>query len=217
MGSEEMDVESLEKSSRRRGGCLDVFLIVSILVLFALVSALTVGQVMVVKELLSRMGSLPPPSEFGASTFIGATSGPAHRMQNFAFLEATSSELNNSTMSWAPVFYGAGKSVGSNFVFDEAHHSLKPKRQGTYFMYVQLNLTCTFMCSTGLLTVRLGDKLTCEVELSADSTRASRKCWTVSWMDAETRLLAQMTIAKEHRENWKLELTGSHLGMFLVD
>lgn len=119
-------------------------------------------------------------------------------------------------MQWAPVPYGAGNSVGSNFEFDEDQHSLKLLREGTYFMYIDLNLTCTYNCAPGLLSVRVDNKLTCEVELPADSTHVSKKCWTVSQID-EQKLLTQMTVPKKGLQNWKLELSGSGLGIFLVD
>ncbi len=121
-----------------------------------------------------------------------------------------------STMQWAPVSYGAGNSVGSNFMFDPDQNSLQPLRVGTYFIYIDLNLTCTYNCSPGILTVRLDNKLTCEVDLPADSTPVSKKCWTVSQIDGQ-KLLAQMIVPKEGLREWKLELTGSGFGMFLVD
>lgn len=120
-------------------------------------------------------------------------------------------------MSWADVPYGAGTSVGSNFLFNKVQHSLRPKREGMYFMYLNLNLSCTHTCNAGLLAVHLGDKLTCGVHLPANSTHVSRKCWTVSWMDGELELLAQMVVPKEGLTDWKLESTGSSVGMFLVD
>lgn len=121
-------------------------------------------------------------------------------------------------MPWTQVSYSAGKSVGSNFVFNEEQHSLTPVKAGTYFIYIELNLTCTYTCNKGLLSVRVGDKLTCEVELPdmADTTPVSKKCWMVSQLDGQ-RLLTQMTVPKEGLENWRLELSGSRLGMFLVD
>lgn len=121
-------------------------------------------------------------------------------------------------MHWGSVDYGTGQSVGSNFVFDSEQQSLKLNRAGTYFMYIDLNLTCTYKCSAGLLTVRMGDKLTCHVDLPANSRPVSKRCWTVTSMVAETRLLGQMTAPNvEKDQNWKLELIGSGFGIFLVD
>ncbi|XP_041790072.1 uncharacterized protein LOC121604578 [Chelmon rostratus] len=211
-----MDVESLQRSGRRSRGCLDVFLVMSIIFLFVAVAAVAVGGVMVVLELRSKLESVRPPFEH--AKFTGETPDPAYKMQNFAYLEAVSSDLKTSTMKWAPVAYGAGTSVGSNFLFDAHQNSLKPERVGTYFMYVELNLTCTYNCTAGLLSVQVGDKLTCKVELPAvaDATPVTRKCWTVSQVDRQ-KLFTQMTVPKEGLQDWKLELSSSRFGMYLVD
>ena len=123
--------------------------------------------------------------------------------------------LNNSTMELDRVVYGTGESVGSNYEFNREHYSLKPLQEGNYFIYVELNLTCTNICAQGLLSVHVEDKLTCEVDLRENATQASKKCWTVSHL-GQQKLFTQMTVSKG-LENWKLELTGSGLGMFLVD
>ncbi|XP_028419787.1 uncharacterized protein LOC114545596 [Perca flavescens] len=212
----EMDIESLQKSSRRRGSCLDVFLFGSIIFLFVTVAAVAAGGLMVVMELRSELQSklTRPHVEPGTSKLLG---DPAYKMQNFVFLEALSSELKNSTMPWTPVHYAAGKSVGSIFMFDSEQHWLKANQVGNYFMYIELNLTCTYNCNAGILRVNVGNKLTCEVKLPAvaDSTPMSRQCWTVSQLNEE-KLFTQMIVPKG-LENWKLELSGSKLGMFLVD
>lgn len=121
-------------------------------------------------------------------------------------------------MHWTPIHYGEGTSLGSNFVFDADQNSLMPKHVGTYFIYIDLNLTCTYNCSAALFSVHVSDKLTCDVQLPAvaDSRTVIRKCWTVSQIDQQS-LFAQMTVPKEGLENWRLELRGSGLGMFHVD
>ncbi|KAG8015215.1 hypothetical protein GBF38_022552 [Nibea albiflora] len=125
--------------------------------------------------------------------------------------------LKTSTMELEPVPYATGDSIGSTFVFDHQQKSLQPLQEGSYFIYIDLNLTCTYKCGTGLLTVKVGDKLTCEVTLqnTTDSNPVSKKCWTVSQVSKE-KLFAQM-IVTEGVQNWKLELNSSRLGMFLVD
>ncbi|XP_054635508.1 uncharacterized protein LOC129182891 [Dunckerocampus dactyliophorus] len=209
-----MDIECPEKRFRGRGQCMDACVVVSILVLYA---AFT-GCVMVLMGLRSKMDSSPQHFPIDPT---GLTPNPAYKMQNFAFLEAVSSKLVNSTMQWAPVPYGAGKSVGSNFQFDENQHFLRPQRGGTYFMYLDLNVTCTCAfgcsCSAGRLSVQVGDMLSCQVELPEGSMPESKRCWTVSWMDSNTQLLTHMSVPKEGLKDWKLGLSGSNLGMFLVD
>ncbi|KAK9539864.1 hypothetical protein VZT92_002351 [Zoarces viviparus] len=211
----DMDVESHQRSGRR-GCCLDVFLVVSIIFLFVAVTAGAAGGVMVVMELRSKLESQRPFFESETSKLSADATDPTNKMQNVVYLESMSSELKSSTMRWAPANFGDVSSVGSNFVFDEEKHSLKAKRAGTYFMYVSLNLTCTFKCKEGLLIVRVGDKLTCEVQLPAEATVANKKCWAVSQLEGET-LDAEMTVPTEGLDNWKLEPRGSGLGMFLVD
>uniref|UniRef100_A0A8P4KN16 Uncharacterized protein n=1 Tax=Dicentrarchus labrax TaxID=13489 RepID=A0A8P4KN16_DICLA len=166
----EIDIESLQKSGRRRGGCLDVFLVLSIIFLFVAVAAVAVGGLMVVKELRSKLETARPSINVEA--------------------------LNN-------------------FIFDPEQSSLKPKRVGTYFIYIDFNLTCTHICPAGLLTVSVGDKLTCEVQLPAvaNSTPVSKKCWTVSQISDSVRLVTQMTVPNNGLGAWKLELSGSGFGM----
>ncbi|XP_059191924.1 uncharacterized protein LOC131973841 [Centropristis striata] len=212
----EMDVESLQKSGHRRGRCLDVFLVGSVIFLFVAVAVVTAGGLMLVMQLHSKQDAPRPYFEYQASQQTGQTPDSTFKAQNFAYLEALSSELRTSTVKLDSIPYGTGTSVGSNFEFDSQQHSLTPKEAGTYFIYIELSLTCTHNCSSGHLSVHVGDKLTCEVELPdrVDSTPVSRKCWTVSQLQKE-KLLTQMTVPKE-LENWKLELGSSGLGMFLV-
>lgn len=56
-----MDVEALQEGGRRRGSCLDVFLVVSIMFLFAAVAAVAVVLAKVVLERPHQ------PHEFGLS------------------------------------------------------------------------------------------------------------------------------------------------------
>lgn len=214
----DVDVESLRKSGRRRGHCLDTCLVISVMVLFVSVGAVAAGVVLAVRDLQSKVA---PPAylRYEAPGPTEPTDSPVYKMQNFAYLDARSSELQNSTMKWRVINYGVGNSMGSNFIFDSAQHSLKVKRDGIYFMYVNLNFTCPYHCTAGVLSVDLSDKLTCKVELPAsnDSKPVTKKCWTVSWMDTESSLSSQMTIPEVGLKYWKLELRGSGFGMFLVD
>lgn len=59
------DVESLQRTGRQRGSCLNVFLLTSISVLFVAVAALAVCGVMVVKELRSDLQKLYQLSDSG--------------------------------------------------------------------------------------------------------------------------------------------------------
>ncbi|XP_029359525.1 uncharacterized protein LOC115044553 [Echeneis naucrates] len=212
-----MDPESLQKSGRRRGACLDVCLVMSIIFLFMALTVVTVVGWMVAMGLQSELKLRSANVEAKTSFLRGPTANPAFKMEKFVYLEATSSILKNSTMAWDSVDYAAGSSVGSNFHFDSVKQSLTPVQAGTYFIYVELNLTCTYNCSAGVLSVHVGDKLTCKVELPAGviSTPVSRKCWTVNQLQKEP-LFTQMAVSQELKD-WKLLFKGSGLGMFQVD
>ncbi|KAM8842324.1 uncharacterized protein ACB058_013998 [Synchiropus picturatus] len=213
-----MDIESPQKSSARQRSCLDRFLMASILLLFLLVSAVAAGGAVVLMKLQAKLDARSIGADAGAAALKGEAIN-TYKMQNFAYVEATKSELKNSVMSWAPVSYKTGKSVGDKFHFSEKQHSLTTSKEGSYFIYLDLNLTCTHHCSAGLLTVTLGDKLTCQVQLPTTkaATPVSQRCWTVARMEVDSALLAHMTVPEDGLRNWKLELKGSNMGIFLVD
>ncbi|XP_077427314.1 uncharacterized protein LOC144055315 [Vanacampus margaritifer] len=212
----DMDMECQQKRSRDRVRCLDVCVVTSIIVLLAALTAMAAVCVPVLITLQSEVHRLKVHSGNKGEGSTPTTT--AYKMQNFALLEAISSRLENSNVQWDSVHYGAGKSVGSNFHFDANQHSLSPRHAGTYFIYLNLNLTCTsYNCSAGLFSVHVGDKLSCQVKLQKESLQESKKCWTVSWLDGKTPLLTYMSVPKEGLQNWKLELVGSNLGMFLVE
>ncbi|XP_017281114.1 uncharacterized protein LOC108241475 [Kryptolebias marmoratus] len=210
------DVESLQKSEHRRGSCVNIFLFMSIFVLFLSVTALAVCGVMVVRELRSEVRKSFRLSEFGTVEKLQGTQGPpTFKMQNFAYVEATSCEVKDGMMKWSPVTYGERSSIGSNFAFDDVQQSLSPRQMGTYFIYIEVNLTCTSTCSAGEIKLKVGSKLTCDVELPAHERSVTKKCWTVSQLDTEG--LVTRMVTSGNLENWKLEMTGSGLGMFLID
>lgn len=121
-------------------------------------------------------------------------------------------------MSWAVKEFGEGTSKGSLFDFYPGLQCLQPKREGMYFLYLNLNFTCTLRnyCSSGRLTVQVADKLTCEVDLRSDEPRHTAKCWAVTHIKSQ-KLLAHMIVPTTGLNNWKLELNSSGLGAFLVD
>lgn len=160
---------------------------------------------------------IPPPFLLNFPTFENAVRLVLFRSIHSKFVSPFAGDLMNSTMPWEVVDYGEGTSKGNLFEFNQKQNSLQTKRAGMYFIYVVLNLTCTHRnhCTPGRLHVQVGDKLTCEVELQSEQ-HVTKKCWTVSKVESE-KLLAQMTVPKTGLTNWKLDLKGSGLGMFLVD
>lgn len=83
-------------------------------------------------------------------------------------------------------------------------------------MYVELNIRCISICNAGVLTVKVGEDLTCKVELPAGILPVSRKCWTVTRLHNQ-ELATQMAVPQEGLENWTLELQSSGFGIFLID
>lgn len=74
----EKDVESLQKSGRRRGSCLDVFVVMSIIFLFVAVGAVTVVVATVAMETRRQ------PAEFKA-TQTGDTPNPRYKVKTDSY------------------------------------------------------------------------------------------------------------------------------------
>lgn len=222
LSSDEMDVESLVNSARSRGRCLNVCLVASVISLFLAIAAVAVIGTVAILELqksLTLRSSVDVSSVHGAVAGIrGDTQSAVYKMQNFAYLQANASPLKNGKLSFSPMNYGSGNSLGSLFNYIESQHIVQPTRSGSYFLYLDLNITCLARCKPGHLTVTVSDKLTCRVELQewAESTPVTRKCWAVSRIEAGERLQALMAVSENGLENWKLE-NSSELGLFLVD
>ena len=120
-------------------------------------------------------------------------------------------------MRWSVQSRGAGTSVGSLFVFHAVHHTISATRDGHYFIFIELKLTCTANCDAGRFTVSVDDRLTCTFELpqSAVKTPEYRKCWQVTWMEKDTRLITKMT-AEKQLDKWAIDVAASKQGIYLV-
>ncbi|XP_014039255.1 uncharacterized protein [Salmo salar] len=222
-----MDVES-QKSARPRGRCLDVFLVGSIVLLFLTVATVVVMGTLALVELRSEIGVKPSVVDMqGTSeTHHGVPrSMPAYKMQNLAYLQLTSAKLENSTMSWSQVEHGLESSVGDLYKHNLHQHTLQTKQGGFYFLYLDLQLTCTAKCGRGILVVQIAshgdEKLTCQVELpewsvSNPVTTVTRKCWRVTRLDSQSRLMGRMVVQEAQDTFWKLDVNGSGMGVFLV-
>lgn len=104
--------------------------------------------------------------------------------------------------------------MGSNFIYNPDQGLLMAKKTGSYFMYLDLKLKCVQACGAGVLTVAVGKELKCEVALQAGSVSESRRCWAVSVIKTEDKLIGQMSVSGTNLNNWKLD---SQIGMFLID
>lgn len=131
-------------------------------------------------------------------------------------------EVKNGIMHWKPVRYGKTNStIGSHYRFNANHQTLTMLKDGTYFLYIELNVTCPGVsCSNGSLSVTFEDNtqhepLSCTLHLKTNEPSA-KKCWTViPHIQSENRLMARMHARVS--PGWKLELNRSGFGIFLVD
>ncbi|XP_038834912.1 uncharacterized protein LOC120032802 [Salvelinus namaycush] len=222
-----MDVES-QKSARPRGRCLDVFLVGSIVLLFLTVATVVVLGTLALVKLRSEIGVKPSVVDMqGTSETHHGVPRPltAYKMQNVAYVQLTSAELENSTMSWAQVEHGQESSVGDQYRYNPQQHTLQTKQDGLYFLYLDLQLTCTAKCKRGTLVVQIeshrNEKLTCQVELpewsvSNPVTTVTRKCWRVTRLDSKSQLMGHMVVQEAQDTFWKLVLNGSGMGVFLL-
>lgn len=132
-------------------------------------------------------------------------------------------DVKNGTMQWEPIVYRNTTTLGSRYSYYSKHGTLRTEKGGTYFMYTQLNLTCTWKCGSGYLRVTFEDNqrnehLSCTLHLpNTTSIPVVEKCWTViHHLEPESRLIAKMHATAPPR-GWSLDLNHSGFGMFLVD
>ncbi|KAF4075507.1 hypothetical protein AMELA_G00235200 [Ameiurus melas] len=219
------DVESLQPGPRRRGSCMDTFLLVSVLTLFLMVLSGAALGFWIVKDLRAEMhGVHTAPEPFRSAMNMTLRGLPnAYKMENFAYLRAISSPVKNGTMLWEPIVYRNSTTMGSRYKFNSEHGALRMEKGGTYFMYTQLNLTCTWRCGGGSLSVTFEDNqgkehLSCTLHLpDTTSIPVVEKCWTViHHLEPNSRLIAKMHATVPPR-GWSLDLNHSGFGMFLVD
>lgn len=127
-------------------------------------------------------------------------------------------------MAWESIPYGKGHTVGSLYTYDENQKVLNVKESGSYFLYVQLSLSCKADCQSGQFTVSFENQnnmkeLTCTVSLPDGNRKepVSRTCWrVVTFPENGNRLLAKSEF-QNTLDNWALEMNDSGFGMFLVD
>lgn len=208
-----MDVESLQKKDAH-GRCLDRCLVFSVVVLFLGLAAVAAGGVLMVNNLQSKMQTQQAQPPLEMSKLVGSAYVNIFKMQNFAYLEDTSSLLQNRTLTFHK------NNVGSSFVFNPVQHHLTVKESGSYFMYLELNLTCTTPSQTGLIRVQVSDILSCDVHLSHSTCSqhqpTAHRCWAVRPLGTNASLLFDMSLPHGLHSKWGLQLHGVSFGMFLV-
>ncbi|XP_073697791.1 uncharacterized protein [Garra rufa] len=221
------DVESQSPAARPRSRRLDTFLTVSVIALFVMFMVALAGALYFAKHIEDEINSRTTRGVDGTKDSLVATFpeiGNAYKMQNFAHLRATESDLKAGVMAWETFAYGSGKTIGSLYNYDEKQNVLDVKESGSYFLYVQLNFTCSGRCPSGKFNVNFYNQrnikeLTCSVSLpeSSKETPQSKTCWrVVTFQENGNRLYAKSSLEKKLK-NWKLELNDSGFGMFLVD
>lgn len=126
-------------------------------------------------------------------------------------------------MLWEPIKYLNSSTIGSSYSFDPINGVLKVNRDASYFLYIQLNLTCVNRCGKGTLSVTFesdGELLSCSLHLptiTSTSKPVVEKCWTViPHLSKGTQLNARMHgfVAPK---GWSLDLNHSGFGMFLIE
>ncbi|KAI2668966.1 hypothetical protein ROHU_028184 [Labeo rohita] len=221
------DVESQSPAGRSRSRCLDTFLIVSVIALFVMFAVALAGALFFAKHIEDEINARTSREADGAKDSLAAPllqDGNAYKMQNFAYLRATESELKTGVMAWESFPYGKGQSIGSLYTYNKDQNALDIKESGSYFLYVQLSFSCTGKCQSGQFTVTFNNQhkmkeFTCSVSLPEQhkETPQSQTCWrVVTFPESNNRLLAKSEITGQLGD-WKLTLNDSGFGMFLVD
>nr|XP_055062569.1 uncharacterized protein LOC129445382 [Misgurnus anguillicaudatus] len=229
------DVES-QSVVRPRGRCLDAFLTTSVVLLFVMFLVALGGALLFAKHLESEINTrMPRETDGSVSPRIAPSplteSENSYKVQNFAHLRATNSELKPGVMKWETIEYGEGESIGSLYQYEEKQSVLNVMASGSYFLYAKLTFYCVHVCPPAHFNVIFYDQLetkqlTCSVSLpdysnSNASHPVTRTCWqVVTLLKKESRLLAKTEFTEELTEkqkNWRLELNDSGFGMFLVD
>ncbi|XP_016112901.1 uncharacterized protein [Sinocyclocheilus grahami] len=221
------DVESQSPAVRSRSRCLDTFLTVSVIALFLMFMATLAGALYFAKHIedeinARKTGHTDGVTDSQVAPFHGT--GDAYKMQNFVYLRATESELKTGVMAWEPFAYGKGQTIGSLYSYEKNQNVLTINESGSYFLYVQLNFSCTGRCPSGQFTVSFYNKhnsveLPCTVSLPERSkeTPHSQTCWrVVTFQENGNRLMVKSQV-EGTLNNWKLEMNDSGFGMFLVD
>ncbi|KAF4118026.1 hypothetical protein G5714_000077 [Onychostoma macrolepis] len=221
------DVESQSPAARPRSRYLDTFLTVSVIALFFMFMVTLAGALYFAKHIEDEINARATRHVDGVTDSLVASirdSGNAYKMQNFAYLRATESELKTGVMAWEPFAFGKGQTIGSLYSYEKKQNVLNINESGSYFLYVQLNFSCSGQCPSGQFTVIFSNKhnseeLTCTVLLPEWSKEMphTQTCWRiVTFPENENRLMAKSQI-KGTLDNWKLEMNDSGFGMFLVD
>lgn len=228
--SETVDIESLQKSGARRGRCLFGCLVFSVIVLFMCFASLAGIGFLLLQDLQSQLRSLQQKQPVVSNLTGGLPEHITFKMQNFAYLEAASSELDNVTMKLSEVSFLDRKSVGSIYDFNRVQHCLRVKQAGVYFLYMNLNLTCGGRCHQGHFSISVlddlsSDRLRCDVKLPNCSSEQpqQRKCWAVTTLRENTTLHLKMSLPHGPLPDWRLQLEqeesrggGSGFGIFLM-
>lgn len=120
--------------------------------------------------------------------------------------------------------HGSGSSIGTILDFNQKQSKLTVKREGSYFIYLNLLLKSNDNAhsTNGTVTVKLKysdrELLTCEVKLAEDMA-VEKKCWAVvQHLERESSIIADMIVhGSSPVKGWTLGINESGFGIFLVD
>lgn len=127
-------------------------------------------------------------------------------------------------MAWEGFDYGKTHTIGSLYSYDKSHKALDVTYSGSYFLYVELSLSCTGICSPGIFNVSFYNRhdskeFSCTVLLPKvnGSEPVRRTCWhVVTFPEDGNRLMAKSEI-QGSLDDWSLLFNDSGFGIFRVD
>ncbi|XP_062395939.1 uncharacterized protein LOC134085516 [Sardina pilchardus] len=158
----------------------------------------------------------------GAAPYASLTGVDKFKSRHIAYLRVPDGNFRGSSMEWEAIRIGNSSSVGAMFDYDSVQHKLTVKREGSYFIYLNLkfsnrDLDCN-MNGTVKVTLKSKDKvlLSCEVKL-AECPTVTEKCWAVAQhLERDSTVIGDMFV-HDKQSSWTLVSNESGFGMFLVD
>ncbi|XP_076143489.1 uncharacterized protein LOC143125688 [Alosa pseudoharengus] len=224
------DVESLQPTVRNSNKC--VHLSLACLAFAVIVTSLGGAAVVVLAwnkmDLLNKNIDMLMSIQSSGTGYHGATQyalaeADKFKSRNLAYLRASQDKIDVGTMKWDAIDIGNGSSIGANFDYDSVQRMLTVKREGSYFIYLNLNFTNADLDCDRNSTVQVTLKskgrvlLSCEVKLK-DCPTVTERCWAVvQHLDRDSRISGDISVHGEKPSRWQLVSNDSGFGMFLVD
>ncbi|XP_041958888.1 uncharacterized protein LOC121718099 [Alosa sapidissima] len=221
--SSNVDVESLQPTVRNSNKCVHL----SLACLAFAVIVTWIGGAAVVVLAWNKMDMLnsiqPSGTGHHGATQYALAEADKFKSRHFTYLRASQDKIDVGTMKWDAIDIGNGSSIGANFDYDSVQRMLTVKREGSYFIYLNLNFTNVDLGCDRNSTVQVTLKskgrvlLSCEVKLK-DCPTVTERCWdVVKHLDRDSRISGDISVHGEKLSGWKLVSNDSGFGMFVVD